>query len=219
MSQVAWRVCRGCIPVHGGVRCHGAGCSPLATPLCAGSWLCLLEALHIPVRGSLAFQTSLGMELEQTTPGLRWCPALLASTMGDAHPDGFGCFGVLWGGPSEDNWEEGGCAEERLHAACGGMDVWGAVGCCGPLCSWGAGIIRGGMVQAIGQHSKLGKAGMGYAQGVLECASGCPREMKVPSERWEHTREAGRRGEGQPWPDAATPPSSSALHINANALA
>lgn len=45
------------------VLCRGRLLSPHHPPCTgAGSWLCLLEALHIPVRGSLAFETSPGTE-------------------------------------------------------------------------------------------------------------------------------------------------------------
>lgn len=59
------------MPGHA-VLCHAVLCraeerarllSPHRPPRAgAGSWLCLLEALRIPVRGSLAFETSPGTE-------------------------------------------------------------------------------------------------------------------------------------------------------------
>jgi len=148
------------------------------------------------------------------------------------------------GGPSKITGE-GAHAERVSSQKVGAIAFWGArEGCCGPLCSWGvrAGVLTG--VLAAGHHlgsswggvgnptghgvgGELGVVGLGARSGLVNVSWNArpsrPGEIKGPAELRERGGARGaagpRAGEGQPWPDAATPPSSSALHINANALA
>lgn len=70
--------------------------------------------------------------------------------------------------------------------------------------------------------------GWGWLMCLGMCAGAAPGRSRVRAGLRERAalggcgaarREGWAAREGQAWPDAATPPSSSALHINANALA
>lgn len=96
------------------------------------------------------------------------------------------------------------------------------------ICAWkGDGAQRA--ATSLQQQRVWGQWGSRLVNVSWNVCRSRPGEIKGPrgaaGARW-HSGAAGaaRRGgwaarEGQAWPDAATPPSSSALHINANALA
>lgn len=124
----------------------------------AGSWLCLLEALRIPVRGSLAFETSPGTEAVgsrnkqpkgSSDARARRCLPALGWGARDRAPAPLGAGGELWvlmGGPVQVTGEKG-RAEQVSVREVGVIAFWEAVTSAGgalwSLLHWGRGTERG----------------------------------------------------------------------------
>lgn len=85
----------------------------------------------------------------------------------------------------------------------------------------GAGQARCGKEDKVGGKFEVARGWLWCPGMCVGATRGAPGAGGVMESGGSAARrgEAGRCREGQPWPDAATPPSSSALHINANALA
>lgn len=114
------QLCRGCAVPCCAVPCcaeaRGRLLSPHHPPCAgAGSWLCLLEALRIPVRGSLAFETSPGTEAvgscnkqpkgSSDARARRCLPALGWGGLGDGPLLPWGAGRELWGGAGRSHYK------------------------------------------------------------------------------------------------------------------